>query len=114
MKKISALFLFFTLFCAASSYAQTTVEIVNQAGVDIYSIFASDVNNTAWGEDLLGADVLAPGQKIEITFPEGYNCKVDIKASADADDQDSISFDNVDICEVSGIILKGNGKYSVY
>ena len=98
----------------ASSYAQATIEIVNQAGVEIYSVFSSDQEDPEWGDDLLEADVLKPGQKLDITFPEGYHCMVDIKVSADPDDEDSITFTGVDICKIKGIILKGNGKYSVY
>ncbi len=114
MKKFALAFLFVSFAFFTSSYAQTTVEIVNQTGVEIYSVFASSVNHPEWGEDLLGSDVLKPGEKITITFPAGYDCNVDIKVSADPDDEDSLTFDDVDICEVSGITLKGNGKFSVY
>ena len=113
MKKFLFVFLFMTFAFAASSYAQTEVEIVNNAGIDIYSIFAGDHENPEWGNDLLGEQVLEPGQRLTITFPEGYSCTVDIKASSDADDEDSIMFEAIDICEISGITLKGNGKYSV-
>lgn len=114
MKKFAFALLFFSFAIFTSSYAQTSIEIVNQTGVDIYSIFAASVNHPEWGDDLLGADVLKPGQKITITFPAGYDCNVDIKVSADPDDEDSLAFDNADICEISGITLKGGGNYTVY
>ncbi len=114
MKKFAFALLFLSFAFFTSSYAQTTVEIVNQTGVAVYSVFASSVNHPDWGDDLLGTEVLNPGQKITITFPAGYDCSVDIKVSADPDDNDSLTFDGVDICEVSGINLKGGGNFSVY
>ena len=114
MKKFAFAFLFLSFALFTSSYAQTTVEIVNQTGVAIYSVFAASSNNQEWGNDLLGTEMLNPGAKITITFPSGYDCSVDIKVSADPDDNDSLTFDAVDICEVSGITLKGGGKFDVY
>jgi hypothetical protein len=114
MKKFILAFLVAGFGFITSSYAQTTVEIVNNTSVSIYSVFASSANHPEWGSDLLGVETLSPGQKVVITFPAGYDCSVDIKASADANDEDSITFDAVDICEVAGISLEGNGKFSVY
>jgi hypothetical protein len=115
MKKFLIAFFSLSLAFTASSYAQTEVEITNNAGVAVHSIFSSDTANPDWGPDLLGDDfVLAPGAKVSIIFPAGYSCKVDLKASADPDDQDSISFSGINICEISGIVLQGGGKASAY
>lgn len=114
MKKFAFSFLFLSFAFFTSSYAQKDIVITNQTGVAIYSVFASSVNHPEWGDDLLGQDVLEPGQKITITFPEGYDCSVDIKVSADPDDADSLTFEDANICNINGITLKGNGKYSVY
>ena len=114
MKKFLIAFFSLSLAFTASSYAQTDVEITNNAGVPVYSVFSSDTANPDWGDDLLGDNVLQPGEKFTITFPAGYSCKVDIKASADPDDQDSISFNAVNICEISGIVLQGGGKATSY
>lgn len=112
MRKSLVLF-FFICIASAASYAQTTVDIVNKAGVDVYSIYSSDIASPKWGSDLLGDDMLDEGGTLTITFPAGYSCKVDIKVSGDAADEDQITFEDVDVCKISRIILLGDGKYYV-
>lgn len=114
MKKLFLSLLLVGFASIATSYAQTKVEIVNSTDVAIYSIFASSNNDDQWGPDLLQKTMLAPGEKLTITFPAGYDCDVDIKVSADANDEDSISFSHVDICEVAGIELFGDGAFEIY
>lgn len=113
MKKNALLFVIVLAFIFQAK-AQTTLVIVNNTGIDVYSIFASSVNQSEWGRDLLKTNILEPGERLTITFPVGYDCSVDIKASADADDEDFILFEGVDICEVSGITLLGNGKFRTW
>jgi hypothetical protein len=43
-------------------------------------VYVSPANSTEWGDDVLGEDVLPPGQSVDITFDEGIGntCIYDI------------------------------------
>ncbi len=40
----------------------------NQTGVDIYELYVSPGSSNDWEEDVLGVDVLADGDSVDITF----------------------------------------------
>jgi len=111
MKKLFLISLFCLVF--AASYSQTSIEIKNETGIELYGIFSSDQADPEWGDDLLGKTF--PNETaVTITFPEDYNCLVDIRVTADAEGEDKLDFFSVDICEINGIILHGNGSFTIY
>ncbi len=75
--------LLFTVACGASSSSSTrteptgvgpaTVYINNQSAESIYYIHMSPSSQSTWGSDLLGSNVLLPGQSWMLTnISEGY------------------------------------------
>lgn len=50
----------------------------NRTAVTINEIYVSSANDSAWGADRLGANVLAPGQSLMVRLPQGQ-CMNDIR-----------------------------------
>lgn len=75
--------------------------LANESGVVITHVYVSSADTANWEEDVLGRDVLAPGESVDITFT-GFTagaCSYDIKVLA-ADDQEGYLY-GVDLCAVS-------------
>ena len=71
------------VFCAvnAASAADRRVDIVNDTGKVMEEFYASAVDTDDWEEDILGKDVLADGEEVEIDIDDGSGaCKFDFKA----------------------------------
>lgn len=56
-----------TVACSTDS----TLTIENQSSIALLSIYLSPVSQASWGRDLLGAELLSPGQYAEIS---GIDC----------------------------------------
>jgi hypothetical protein len=52
--------------------------INNNTGTTIFELYVSSVNDNGWGRDLLGANVLRPGQSFIVRLPSGQ-CLNDIR-----------------------------------
>ena len=56
-------------------------DLTNQTSRNIERFFASPANVNSWEEDILGTEVLRPGQKTKITIQDGReNCMYDFRA----------------------------------
>lgn len=67
------------LALAAPALAQDpSFRLNNRTSVTINEVYVSSVNDNAWGRDLLGANVLPPGQTLIIRLPGGQ-CLNDIR-----------------------------------
>lgn len=53
--------------------------LVNRSATTMREVYVSLTTDTEWGPDRLGADVLAPGQRIAVPLPEGSVCTVDMR-----------------------------------
>ena len=54
------------------------LRIQNNSGSTIYRFKASPVDNPSFGEDILGNNVLRPGQYLDITFRNVSECNYDV------------------------------------
>ena len=64
---------------ATSAFAQTEgLRFQNNSGYTILRIYASPVTNNNWENDILGANVLRPGQYLDVTFQNVYECNYDV------------------------------------
>ncbi|HEY9296264.1 MAG TPA: hypothetical protein VIQ31_07820 [Phormidium sp.] len=55
--------------------------MTNQTSRNIERFFASPANVNSWEEDILGTEVLRPGQKTNITIQDGrQDCMYDFRA----------------------------------
>ena len=89
---------------ATSALAQHSepLRFQNNTGNVILRIFASPVTNQSWEDDLLGANVLNPGQFLDATFRNVTECNYDLLIEFDNGAQFT---DVVNICQV--------GQYNV-
>ncbi len=51
-------------------------DLVNKTGYDIESIFVSPTTEKAWGEDVMGKELLKDGETVEISFDPGETDKL--------------------------------------
>ncbi|MCH9651793.1 MAG: argininosuccinate lyase [Deltaproteobacteria bacterium] len=77
--------------------------LVNDTGFDIYEVYISETRDDDWEEDVLGEDILEDGDRLDMTFRGRKACLWDIMAVDEEDD--SIEWTAVDLCEVSVVVL---------
>lgn len=85
------------------------ITIVNKAGEPITEIYIALANESEWGEDVLGQDVLEDGQTVDIHF-SGYgkkDCQFDLLAKNE--DGDQWLLEDLNLCEVTTVTI--TGKY---
>jgi hypothetical protein len=111
MKRVFATCCLMVLALSAGSMSAGDLDftLVNQTGLTINEFYVSPSNHDEWGEDVLGRDVLAHGQRVDITFSrKETECMWDLKI-VDADDDDVI-WQDINLCKASEITLQYKGK----
>jgi len=85
--------------------------LVNDTGLTINEFYVSPSNDNEWGEDVLGRDVLAHGERLDITFSrKETECMWDLKI-VDAD-KDDVIWEDINLCKASEITLQYKGKHA--
>jgi len=83
-----------------ASAANRKVDIENGTGKDIVEFYASNTGTDDWEEDILGRDVLAPGEEFEADIDDGTGaCYFDFKAVF-SDDTSHVQR-KVNVCKIS-------------
>lgn len=90
---------------AAAQSCDTSIEVVNNSGVQVDELYFNPASNSNWGRDRLGDNVLTPGRKVSFRPGRGgaYDFRVVWSGGREAEIR------RVDICEVSRIIV-GRGS----
>lgn len=84
----------------AAFAADRTVTVNNRSSYQIQEFYASNVGTNDWEEDILGVDVLAPGEAVDIDIDDGTGaCRFDFRAVFV--DGDEAVKKNVNVCEIS-------------
>lgn len=79
--------------------ADRHVTIVNKTGYTMVEFYGSNNGTSAWEEDILGGDVLAHGQLVDVNFDDASgHCIFDFLAIFE--DGDQVKQENVDVCKV--------------
>ena len=73
----------------------------NNSDVIITHVYVSSVNTSSWEEDVLGRDVLSPGESVDITFSGPGACSYDIKVLA-VDGREGYLW-GVDLCSTTDV-----------
>jgi hypothetical protein len=82
--------------------------LVNETGVEIYSLYISETNNADWEEDVLGEHVLPHGSRMTITFAGRSACFWDMMVT---DDQGgSVTWNGINLCTTTTVILRCNDE----
>lgn len=94
---------------AALSQAQQDFTLINSTGYNIYEVYVAPTKSDDWEDDVMGRDILADGEEVEITFsPKERVCHYDIKVVWD--DKSEAEWRQFNLCELSRITLHYNHK----
>lgn len=76
------------------------VRIINETDHTMVHFYASNTAINSWQEDILGDDVVKPGDDVNINVDDGTgHCKFDFKAVFD--DGEALIKHNINVCEIS-------------
>ncbi len=74
--------------------------LINATGYTLSEVYVSPARAKDWEEDVLGRDVLADGERTEITFARDTDaCLWDLKVVYD--DGESAEWDALNLCKIS-------------
>lgn len=88
--------------------------LVNQTGVVINKLHVVPVHATTWEEDVLGRDVLMPGEETTIRFSHAEtDCHWDLMVTDTQGNE--VTWEDVDLCQHQRIVLRlENGEPVAY
>lgn len=78
--------------------------LINKTGVEINALYVTPHNSDDWGDDILGADTLAPGENLEISFSPKEKAKLwDLRV----EDEDGafIEWESLNLIKISSVTL---------
>lgn len=88
-----------SLGACASEDDSSSLVIANESSYSFIEINLSPIDRVAWGADLLGTDILIPGEQLETS---GIECGIyDIRVIDE--DNDMCVLDTVDLCQDSAV-----------
>ena len=89
---------------ASVGTARQNFSVVNATGHIVATLNVSPTSESEWGPDILGRDVLQPGQTASVVFDRAeQQCNYDIRATYD--DNDTTDVRNVNLCQVGTVNL---------
>lgn len=102
----------FALSFTGAMAGQQDFTIVNKTGYPIKNVYVSEANNDSWEEDILGRDILAEDDSVDVEFDTGdKTCTWDLKVTYD-DDENAV-WQGLDLCQISKVTLRWNQKTGV-
>lgn len=79
--------------------ADRHVKVINKTKTPIMAFYASRTSSDDWEEDILGDDVIMPGESMVINIDDGTGaCRFDFKG--EFEDGEEVVKSNVDVCKV--------------
>ena|ERR1700683_615727 len=93
--------------------AKQDFKLVNKTGYELKALYVSPSKSDDWGDDILGQDVLADGQVVNVHFnPKANICKWDLKVTY-TDDNSNAVWGDIDLCTVEKITIHYDRKNDV-
>jgi hypothetical protein len=84
--------------------ARQNFSVVNTTGHIVVTLNVSPTNVSEWGPDILGSQVLQPGQTAQVVFDRAeQQCNYDLRATYD--DRDTSEMRNLNLCQTGTISL---------
>lgn len=75
------------------------VKVINETSYTVVEFYGSNAGSRSWEEDVLGEDVLLPGQSVIVNFDDGSGyCRFDFLARFE--DGDEVEKHDIDVCEI--------------
>jgi hypothetical protein len=104
--RIAAALLAASVAAPAMAADELTFTIVNKTSEVITHFYTSPSNVEDWEEDVLGEDVIGPGESMQITIADGRRtCKYDLKFDFEGSTKLETTTDTQDLCEMSTYTL---------
>ncbi len=92
----------FLIFSGSAMAEEVKFNLKNSSDFSIDELYASPSTEDAWGEDILGVDILAGGESGVATIADGSEeCKYDLKAVAE--DGTEHVLEALDLCETPDV-----------
>lgn len=91
---------------AAPAQAQNRFNLVNNTGQTIEQVYVSPSRVNSWGPDILGANVLPPGQAVWVV-PQLSDCVLDIRVVFQGGRSEERR--QVNACQLSRVVWGGGG-----
>ena len=89
-------------FSGSAFAEEVKFTLTNNSSFSIDELYASPSTEDAWGEDILGVDILAGGENGVVTIADGSEeCKYDLKAIAE--DGTEHVLEALDLCETPDV-----------
>ena len=83
--------------------------LINNTGQTIHNLYVSPSNQTEWGDDVLGQDILGDGENVTILFPAARftagDCLYDIKVVTETGAEGELG--QVNLCETHTVTFNG-------
>ena len=89
---------------AAPQNRKLDFRLVNKSTYTIVELYVSPTSDEEWGEDVLGADVLPNGERVDIEFSRSETtCSWDLKIVDD--EEDEVTWTKLNLCQANEITL---------
>jgi len=93
----------------ASAQSKLDFTLKNDTGIVIYEVYVTPNDSDDWEDDIMGKDVLADGESVDITFSRSERtCNWDLKVVDEKDNE--IEWTELDLCKASHITLQYKGR----
>lgn len=90
-------------FSAPALAEDLMFELINDSSVNLQQLYVSPSDSDAWGDDILGTDILAAGETGTVTITDGLEtCAYDLRFVTDEGNEISGS---ADLCEMASFTL---------
>ena len=113
-KRIRIFFLAAAMMLLAASSAFAAAQdfiLVNRTGYDIYVVNISPSDTNQWEEDILGSQILAKGEALDVKFPKRKQRYWDIQVKFK--DNSGLYWMHLDLMNTRLIALNGDGTATI-
>jgi hypothetical protein len=94
-----------TTTTTTTSSADRHVTVVNNTNSTMTEFYGSNAGSSIWEEDILGRDVLSPGDSVRVDFTDGSGyCTFDLKAVFR--DGSTLIDKNVNVCTTGSVTFR--------
>jgi hypothetical protein len=82
--------------------------VINDTSVVLTHVYVSPSDTDAWGDDILGRDILNPSESVDVTFSlfDGTSCLYDVKVVGQQGQQGVLY--KVDLCNTTTVTFSDN------
>jgi ABC-type glycerol-3-phosphate transport system substrate-binding protein len=93
------------LAAAPAEAADRRVQLVNASSTTVVSFHASNAKRSSWEEDILGNDVLEPGQRVTVNIDDGTGaCVFDFLSVLQGGQR--IERRGINVCEITTYTIR--------